>query len=68
MGCILESVLTEAVDLENEMTAIIKAISRCLLPTSEVDILTEIALFCGAGLLVSVLLLGYGVDLSPGFF
>ena len=31
-------------------------------------ILKQIALFFGAGLLISLLLLTYGLDLSPGFF
>jgi hypothetical protein len=35
---------------------------------AEADILTQLALFCCAGLLVSLLMMNYGVDLSPGFF
>jgi hypothetical protein len=31
-------------------------------------ILKQLALFCCAGLLVSLLMMSYGVDLSPGFF
>jgi hypothetical protein len=54
------------------MTAIIHALSRPFRSakeiTKEIDYLKQIALFCGAGLLVSMLLLTYGVDLSPGFF
>jgi hypothetical protein len=51
------------------MTALAKAVSRAFLPTSDDnEMLKQIALFCAAGLLVSVLLLTYGVDLSPGFF
>ncbi len=51
------------------MTAIARAVSRAFLSAaSDVDILKELALLCGAGLLVSLLLLTYGVDLSPGFF
>jgi hypothetical protein len=40
------------------------------LPTTrhEADILEQLALFAGAGLLVSLLMMTYGVDLSPGFF
>jgi hypothetical protein len=34
----------------------------------EVETLTLLAIFCGAGLLVSILLATYGLDLSPGFF
>jgi hypothetical protein len=54
------------------MTAIIQALSRPFRSAKEIakeiDCLKQIALFCGAGLLVSLLLLTYGVDLSPGFF
>jgi ribose/xylose/arabinose/galactoside ABC-type transport system permease subunit len=35
---------------------------------AEADILKQLALFCCAGLLVSLLMMSYGVDLSPGFF
>jgi hypothetical protein len=34
----------------------------------EVETLKQIVLFCGAGLLVSLVLMRYGLDLSPGFF
>jgi hypothetical protein len=64
--------------LEQEivMTAIVHALSRTFQSAresarqsvGEIDALKQIALFCGAGLLVSLLLLSYGVDLSPGFF
>jgi hypothetical protein len=39
-------------------------------PRTEWDnaVLKQIMLFCAAGLLVSLLLLSYGLDLSPGFF
>ena len=51
------------------MTAFAKAVSRVFLSTfDENETLKQIVLFCAAGLLVSVLLLTYGVDLSPGFF
>jgi hypothetical protein len=32
------------------------------------ETLEQLALFCGAGLLVSLLLLNYGLDLSAEFF
>jgi hypothetical protein len=35
---------------------------------AEADTLKQLALFAGAGLLVSVLMMTYGLDLSPGFF
>ena len=51
------------------MTAIARALSRAILTASnEVDIVKQFAMFCGAGLLVTLLLLTYGLDLSPGFF
>jgi hypothetical protein len=50
------------------MTALIHALSRPFRSAQEIDCLKQIALFCGAGLLVTLLLLTYGVDLSPGFF
>ena len=34
----------------------------------EFDALKQVALFCGVGLLVSLLCMTYGLDLSPGFF
>lgn len=50
------------------MTAIAHALSRAFQSTGELDLLKQIALFCGAGLLVSLICLSYGQDLSPGFF
>ena len=51
------------------MTALAKAVSRAFLLTlDENETLKQIVLLCAAGLLVSLLLLTYGVDLSPGFF
>jgi hypothetical protein len=51
------------------MTAFAKAISQAFVSTSnESETFKQILLFCAAGLLVSVLVLAYGVDLSPGFF
>ena len=32
------------------------------------ETLKQLALFCGAGLFVLLLMLTYGLDLSPGFF
>jgi len=51
-------------DRETDMTAIVSAISRALLS----DVLKHFMLFCGAGILVFVLSLTYGLDLSPGLF
>lgn len=51
------------------MAAIARALARALLkePT-EIEILKQLALFCGAGLLVSLLMMTYGLDLSAGLF
>jgi hypothetical protein len=55
--------------MESQMTAIAKFLSRRVPATQfEADILRQLALFCGAGLFVSVILMTYGLDLSPGFF
>jgi hypothetical protein len=34
----------------------------------ETETLKHIAMLCGAGLLVSLVLMSYGLDVSPGFF
>jgi hypothetical protein len=49
------------------MTAIAQALSRAFVTVKDVEPLKQLAMFCAAGLLVS-LLLTYGLDLSPGFF
>jgi hypothetical protein len=54
---------------KSQMTAIIRALSRAFPATSpESETLKLLALFCGAGLLVSLILMTYGLDLSAGFF
>jgi hypothetical protein len=50
------------------MTAIAHALSRAFQSAGEFDALKQIALFCGAGLLVTLICMTYGLDLSPGFF
>ncbi len=51
------------------MAAIARVLARALPKASlESEILKQIALLCGAGLLVSLLMMTHGVDLSPGFF
>ena len=51
------------------MTAIARVLSRAFPATQgDIETLKTIAMFCGAGLVVSLLLATYGVDLSPGFF
>jgi ribose/xylose/arabinose/galactoside ABC-type transport system permease subunit len=51
------------------MAAIARALSRAL-PTNSLgaEILKQLALLCAAALLVAILLMTYGLDLSPGFF
>jgi hypothetical protein len=51
------------------MAAITRAFSRAFsVSIPESDTLKQLLLLACAGLLVSVLLMTYGVDLSPGFF
>jgi hypothetical protein len=51
------------------MAAIARALSRAFPTTSlHAEALKQLALLCGASLLVSLLLMTYGLDLSPGFF
>jgi hypothetical protein len=49
--------------------AIVRVLSRTF-PTIqiEIDALKQLALLCGAGFLVSLLIMSYGLDLGPGFF
>ena len=54
--------------MEAQITAIGRVLSRTLVTVSENETLKQIALLCGAGLLVSLLMLTYGIDPSPGFF
>jgi ribose/xylose/arabinose/galactoside ABC-type transport system permease subunit len=53
---------------EVTMAAIAHALSRAFQSAGEFDVLKQVALFCAAGLLVTLLCLSYGLDLSPGFF
>jgi hypothetical protein len=51
------------------MAAIARALARRFPTTrTDVEILKQLGLFCGAGLVVSLLMMTYGLDLSPGFF
>ena len=52
------------------MAAIAKVLSRALPDTTsaDVEILKTVAIFCGVGLAVSLMVASYGLDLSPGFF
>jgi hypothetical protein len=50
------------------MAALAKILSRASGTEAEVETLKNIAMFCGVGLLVSLLFATYGLDLSAGFF
>ena len=51
------------------MAAITRVLARAFPATAtETKILQQLAMLCGAGLLVWLLTMTYGVDLSPGFF
>jgi hypothetical protein len=50
------------------MTAFTQALSRWSWIEIENNVLTAVALSCGAGLLVCLMFASYGLDLSPGFF
>jgi hypothetical protein len=50
------------------MTTIARALSRAFITINDVEVLKQLVLFAAAGLLISVLMLTYGLDLSPGFF
>ncbi len=51
------------------MTAIARALFRPLTSnTADLEVLKMIAMFCGAGLIVSLLYAAYGVDLGFAFF
>jgi hypothetical protein len=54
--------------MEVAMTAIARALSRVIVTINDNEILKQFALLCAAALFVSLLMLTYGVDLSPGFF
>ena len=56
------------VAMESQMTAIARVISRVAGTQVDIEILKTIAMFCGVGLFVSLLLATYGLDLSGGFF
>ena len=51
------------------MAALVKNRSHAFVATSpEVQVLKVVAMFAGVGLLVSLLVMTYGVDLSPDLF
>jgi hypothetical protein len=51
------------------MTAFVQALSRLTRTDVDIESLKTVIIFCGVGLLVSLLVIEiYGPDLSPGFF
>ena len=50
------------------MAAIARALSHATGTDVDVEIVKMVAMFCGAGLFVSLLMASYGLDLSVGFF
>jgi hypothetical protein len=50
------------------MAAIARALSLATGTDVDVETIKTVAMFCGVGLLVSLLLVTYGLDLSGGFF
>jgi hypothetical protein len=51
------------------MAAIAKALSKAFPAiSSDTEMLKTVAMFCGVGLVASLLLASYGLDLSAGFF
>ena len=50
------------------MISLGRVLSRTIVTINENEILKQLALLCTAGLFVSLLMLTYGLDLSPGFF
>lgn len=50
------------------MTAIARVLARVSGTQVDVETLKTIVMFCGVGLVVSLLVASYGLDLSPGLF
>ena len=51
------------------MAAIARVLARAFPAASpEIETLKQLGMLCAAGLLVSVLMMTYGLDLSAGFF
>jgi hypothetical protein len=57
-----------AVIWRSQVAAITKVLARAFPVANETGILKQFAMLCGAGVLVSLMLMTYGLDLSPGFF
>jgi len=54
--------------MDAPMAMIVRAVSRALGDDVDIETLKTIAMFCGVGMFVSLLLATYGLDLSAGFF
>ena len=50
------------------MVALARTLSRTTGINVDIETLKTVAIFCGTGLLVSLMSATYGLDLSPGFF
>jgi hypothetical protein len=50
------------------MAALARTLARAFGADVDLEALKIIAVVCGAGLLVSLAVASYGIDLSPGFF
>lgn len=50
------------------MTGLERALSHALATINDVEVLKQLVLFCAASLFVGLLMLIYGIDLSPGLF
>jgi len=50
------------------MISLGRVLSRAIITVNENELLKQLALLCAAGLFVSLLMLTYGLDLSPGLF
>jgi hypothetical protein len=50
------------------MATLARTLSRAFGTDVDIEALKIVAILCGAGLVLSLMVLSYGVDLSPGFF
>lgn len=50
------------------MAALARTLAQAFRTDVDVETLKIIVIFCGVGLVVSLMVATYGVDLSPGFF
>ncbi len=50
------------------MTVLEQVLSRAVITFNDVEVFRQFVLFCVACLFVALLMLTYGLDLSPGFF